>query len=84
MKRLSLLLGLLFSLCACASGPGLPPRPNLPYPSWYVGLAAPQHMEVWVEGVDVMDQRKIAFFNVFGGVASYTGNPRGGTRARGR
>ena len=77
MKRLSLLLGLLFSLCACASGPRPPSPPKLPYYSWYVGLAAPQHMEVWVEGVDVMDQRKIAFFNVFGGVASYTGNPRG-------
>jgi hypothetical protein len=77
VKRLTLLLGLLFSLCACASGPKIAPPPKLPYPSWYVGLAAPRHMEVWVEGVDVLDQRGLAFFNVFGGVASYTGKVEG-------
>ena len=69
MKRLSLLLGLLFSLCACASGPK---PPKLPYNSWYVGLAAPRHMEVWVEGVDVIDMRGMAYFRVHGGVAGYT------------
>ena len=52
MKRLSLLVGLLFSLCACAGGPT---PPKLPYHSWYVGLAAPRFMEVWVESVDVLD-----------------------------
>ena len=77
MKRLSLLLSLLFSLSACASGLGPTPRPKLPYNSWYVGLAAPRHMEVWVESVDVLDQRGLAFFHVFGGVASYTGKTEG-------
>ena len=74
MKRLSLLLGLLFSLCACASGPK---PPKLPYNSWYVGLAAPRHMEVWVEGVDLIDMRGMAYFRVHGGVASYTGKVEG-------
>ncbi|MFP3518659.1 DUF2931 family protein [Pseudomonas sp. SIMBA_077] len=74
MKRLSLLLGLLFSLCACASGPK---PPKLPYSTWYVGLAAPKHMEVWVEGVDVIDIRTVAYFHVHGGVASYTGKVEG-------
>ncbi|RON09954.1 hypothetical protein BK659_08580 [Pseudomonas brassicacearum] len=77
MKRLTLLLGLLFSLSACASGPQPPVPPKLPYNSWYVGLAAPRHMEVWVETVDVLDQRGLAFFNVHAGVASYTGKVEG-------
>ena len=77
MKKLTLLIGLLFSLCACATGPNSPSPPKLPYPSWYVGLAAPRHMEVWVESVDVLDQRGLAFFNVFGGVAGYTRKPEG-------
>ncbi|MGH8417182.1 MAG: DUF2931 family protein, partial [Pseudomonas sp.] len=34
-------------------------------------------MEVWVERVDVLDQRKIAFYNVHGGVAGYTRKPEG-------
>ncbi|OKA17103.1 hypothetical protein BOH74_23360, partial [Pseudomonas versuta] len=53
------------------------PPPKLPYNSWYVGLAAPRHMEVWVETVDVLDQRGFAFFHVSGGVASYTGKVEG-------
>ncbi|CAI8917822.1 exported hypothetical protein [Pseudomonas sp. IT-P258] len=74
MKRLILLVGLLFSLCACAGGPT---PPKLPYQSWYVGLAAPRFMEVWVESVDVLDQRGLAFFHVSGGVVSYTGKAEG-------
>ncbi|MGY2182836.1 DUF2931 family protein [Pseudomonas agarici] len=77
MKRLSLLAGLLLSLSACASGPKPPAPPKLPYNSWYVGLAAPRHMEVWVETVDVLDQRGLAFFRVHGGVAGYTRQPEG-------
>ncbi|WP_268800382.1 DUF2931 family protein [Pseudomonas huanghezhanensis] len=77
VKRLSLLVCTLFSLCACTSGPQTSPPPKLPYDSWYVGLAAPRHMEVWVESVDVLDQRGVGFFNVFGGVASYTGKTEG-------
>ncbi|WP_207266160.1 DUF2931 family protein [Pseudomonas sp. GW101-3H06] len=77
MKRFILLVGLLISLCACASGPKPSTSPKLPYDSWYVGLAAPRHMEVWVETVDVLDQRGLPFFHVFGGVASYTGKVEG-------
>jgi hypothetical protein len=75
MKRLILLAGLFMSLSAC--GHSLPPRPKLPYPAWYVGLAAPRHMEVWVETVDVLDRRGLGFSHVFGGVASYTGKVKG-------
>ena len=77
MRRLICLAGMLLSLTACASGPRLPPFPKLPYPAWYIGLAAPEHMEVWVETVDVLDQRGLAFFRVHGGVASYTGKVEG-------
>nr|WP_276209530.1 hypothetical protein [Pseudomonas lutea] len=34
-------------------------------------------MEVWVESVDVLDQRGYVFFNVHGGVAGYTRKPDG-------
>jgi hypothetical protein len=84
MKRLTLLLSLLFSLCACASGPKVAPPPKLPYHSWYIGLAAPRHMEVWVEKVDVLDQRGFAFFDVHGGVAGYTRKPEGWHKGGGK
>ena len=84
MKRLMLLIGLLFSLSACASGPKPYPPPKLPYNSWYVGLAAPRHMEVWVETVDVLDQRGFAFFDVHGGVAGYTRKPEGWHKGGGK
>ena len=77
MRRLIGLASLLLSLAACASGPRLPPIPKLPYPAWNIGFAAPKHMEVWVETVDVLDQRGLAFFRVHGGVASYTGKAEG-------
>jgi hypothetical protein len=34
-------------------------------------------MEVWVESVDVLDQRGYVFFNVHAGVAGYTRKPEG-------
>ncbi|WP_447650894.1 DUF2931 family protein [Pseudomonas abietaniphila] len=74
MKRLILVLGLLISLSACANGPR---PPTLPYPAWYIGLIAPKHMEVWVESVDVLDQRGFGYFHVHGGVASYAGEVKG-------
>lgn len=77
LRRLVCAAGLLLSLSACASGPRLPPAPKLPYPAWYIGFAAPKHMEVWVETVDVLDKRGLAFFRVHGGVASYTGKVAG-------
>lgn len=77
MRRLASTVLMLCSLSACANGPRLPPTPNLPYPAWYVGFAAPKHMEVWVETVDVLDKRGLAFYRVHGGVASYTGKTEG-------
>jgi len=77
MKRLMLIVGLLFGLNACSSGPRLPAPPKLPYYAWNIGLVAPRYMEVWVESVDVLDQRGFEYFHVYGGVASYTGNAAG-------
>ncbi len=77
MRRLVFAAGLLISLSACAKGGSVPPPVKLPYPAWYVGLAAPRHMEVWVESVDVLDQRGYVFFNVHAGVAGYTRKPEG-------
>ena len=77
MRRLVFAIGLLLSLSACATGGSVPPPVKLPYPAWYIGLAAPKHMEVWVESVDVLDKRGLAFFRVHGGVASYTGKAEG-------
>jgi hypothetical protein len=77
MRRLACAVLLVCSIGACASGPRLPPTPKLPYPAWYVSLIAPRHMEVWVEGVDVLDQRGLAFYRVHGGRASYTGTVEG-------
>ncbi|WP_374981239.1 DUF2931 family protein [Pseudomonas solani] len=73
MKRLLLAL-IILALAGCAAGSG---RPRLPYDYWYVGLAAPRFMEVWVESVDVIDRRGLAYFHIHGGVVSYTGNPVG-------
>ncbi len=70
-------VGYLISLSACATGGSVPPPVKLPYPAWYIGLAAPKHMEVWVESMDVLDKRGLAFFRVHGGVASYTGKAEG-------
>ena len=78
MKRL-LLLALLLSLSACATGS----QPRLPYRAWYVGLLAPDYLEVWVESVDVIDRRGLVFERVHAGVVSIltppnnSGNPRG-------
>lgn len=77
MRRLVFAAGLLISLSACAKGGSVPSPVKLPYPAWYVGLAAPRHMEVWVESVDVLDQRGYVFFNVHAGVAGYTRKPEG-------
>ena len=77
MRRGVFAVGLLISLSACATGSSVPPPVKLPYPAWYIGFAAPKHMEVWVETVDVLDKRGLAFFRVHGGVASYTGKVEG-------
>jgi hypothetical protein len=64
--RLIVALLLLLPLNGCASN-----APRLPYPTWYIGVGAPRHMEVWVESVDVLDRRNLAFEGGYGGVASY-------------
>jgi len=61
-------------LTGCTSSQG---RPKLPYDAWYIGIAAPRYMEVWVESVDVVDQRGLAFERVHAGVAGYTRKPEG-------
>jgi hypothetical protein len=77
MRRLIFLVVLIVSLNACAGGKHLSPRPKLPYSTWYIGLVAPKHMEVWVESINVTDRRRLTFSNVFGGVAGHTGKVRG-------
>ncbi|XEG70189.1 DUF2931 family protein [Pseudomonas sp. abacavir_1] len=61
-------------LSGCTSGQG---RPKLPYDAWYIAIAAPRYMEVWVESVDVVDQRGLAFERVHAGVVSYTRKSEG-------
>ena len=79
MSRLLPLL-LALALGGCASGPA---KPKLPYDAWFVGLLAPNYMEVWVESVDVIDQRGLLYRRVAGGTAAIQrppnnkGNPRG-------
>lgn len=83
MKSLCLLLCLALSLSACARDSLNSSPPRLPYNSWYIGMLAPNYMEAWVESVDVLDQRGLAYYNVHGGVTSIhnppnnSGDPRG-------
>lgn len=66
------LLALAFCLLAgCAHDPDVDhASPDLPYRAWYLGLFAPDYMEVWVESVDVIDRRGLVYEQVTGGVAS--------------
>ncbi|WP_437270219.1 DUF2931 family protein [Stutzerimonas balearica] len=73
MKTLVLACTILL-LCGCTSSQA---QPKLPYNAWYVGAFAPEHMEVWVESVDVIDRRGLAYERVSGGVPSYTGKVDG-------
>tara|TARA_R110002111_G_scaffold239585_1_gene301257 strand:- start:32 stop:721 length:690 start_codon:yes stop_codon:yes gene_type:complete len=91
MKRLSAMgktliaLTLLIALTACAGATPSqrPSDPELPYRTWEIGLLAPNYMEVWVESVDVVDQRGFAYERVHGGTSSIQnppenrGNPSG-------
>jgi len=65
---------LILALTGCVNGYG---RPKLPYDAWNIAIAAPRYMEVWVESVDVVDQRGLAFERVHAGVVSYTNKPEG-------
>ncbi|WP_165665475.1 DUF2931 family protein [Metapseudomonas otitidis] len=70
--RLIVALLLFLPLSGCASG-----GPKLPYPTWYIGASAPRHMEVWVESIDVVDRRNLAFERVHGGVVAYNNRTEG-------
>lgn len=87
MKSFLLAFSLLVWLVGCVSqsapDPLRPPPPDLPYRTWEIGLLAPNYMEVWVESVDVLDQRGVGYYRVHGGLASIQsppnnrGNPSG-------
>ncbi|WP_370311045.1 DUF2931 family protein [Pseudomonas citronellolis] len=62
------------TLTGCSTSQG---RPKLPYNAWYVGIGAPKYMEVWVESVDVVDRRGLAYERVHAGVVGYSGSPVG-------
>jgi hypothetical protein len=64
-------------LSGCASGAG-----RLPYDSWWLGLGAPNYMEVWIETADVVDVQERVFRRAMSGVAGSSpknlkGDPRG-------
>ena len=87
MKETLVYLGLIVLLIGCSSQPSpdrhRPSPPDLPYRTWEVGLLAPNYMEVWVESVDVLDQRGVGYYRVHGGVSAIQnppdnrGNPKG-------
>ncbi|WP_279615257.1 DUF2931 family protein [Pseudomonas graminis] len=81
MRCLGFAVGFLLSLSACATGGSVPPPVKLPYPAWYIGFAAPKHMEVWVESVDVLDQRGYVFLTYTPESPVTRESPRAGTRA---
>ncbi|OWL84713.1 DUF2931 family protein [Halopseudomonas aestusnigri] len=72
IKHLAAWLTVLW-LSGCSSHTSLapfPPKPDLPYRAWYVGLQAPDYMEAWVEQIDLTDVNDLMYEDVFGGVAS--------------
>ncbi|MCC4260947.1 DUF2931 family protein [Pseudomonas aestusnigri] len=72
IKHLGVWLTVLW-LSSCSSHtslPPFPPKPDLPYRAWYVGLGAPDYMEAWVEQIDLTDVNDLMYEDVFGGVAS--------------
>jgi hypothetical protein len=71
MKRLICLATLVLSLIACEGVSKLLPSPNLPYTAWNIRFAAPKHMEVGVETVDVLDQRGLALSRPWGHCEPY-------------
>jgi len=62
------------TLTGCSTSQG---RPKLPYNAWYVGIGAPKYMEVWVESVDVVDRRGLAYERVHAGVVAYNNKTAG-------
>ncbi|WP_176515373.1 DUF2931 family protein [Pseudomonas faucium] len=76
--RTLLSLGLLLCLSGCTHGVH-----RLPYDSWWLGLFAPNYMEVWIESADAVDVHDRVFRRAMSGVAAINtpknlkGNPRG-------
>ncbi|MGE8155194.1 DUF2931 family protein, partial [Pseudomonas vancouverensis] len=76
--RTILLLGAMLGLSGCAKGFN-----RLPYDAWYLGLGAPDFMEVWIETADAVDIHDRVFRRAMSGVAaintpkSLKGDPRG-------
>ena len=67
-------------LSGCANGQG---HPDLPYDSWGIAVFAPEHMEVWIESVDVIDKRGLVFERVYAGVGSIGSPPHDKGKATG-
>ena len=63
--------------CDGVAGNTHKPEWSEPYLDWNVGLAAPRHMQVWVETVDVTNTQGKSFGHVFGGIPSYTSTAEG-------
>jgi len=74
-KLIALILSMMLAACAGAGKSQHPNAPELPYRTWEIGLLAPNYMEVWVESVDVLDQRGYAYERVHGGTSSIQNPP---------
>ncbi len=69
---------LLLALASCSQQPPgdhMPESANLPFERWYVGMFAPDYMEVWVEQIDVTDRQGFTYYNVHGGVPAINTPP---------
>ena len=69
---------LLLALASCSQQPPgkhMSAPTNLPFERWYVGMFAPDYMEVWVEQIDVTDRQGFTYYNVHGGVAAINTPP---------
>jgi hypothetical protein len=60
-----LLSGLVLCLAGCTGSPH-----RLPYDAWYLGLFAPNYMEVWIETADAVDVHDRVFRRAMSGVAA--------------
>lgn len=83
-RTLALLTVLILSGCLTSKPiKAFPPKPDLPYRTWYIGLGTPDYMEAWVDGVDLTDVNDLMYERVFGGVASTSTPPNNRGDARG-
>ncbi|MGE8154576.1 DUF2931 family protein [Pseudomonas vancouverensis] len=64
-KLKALLLFAMLVLSGCATGFN-----RLPYDAWYLGLFAPNYMEVWIETADAVDIHDRVFRRAMSGVAA--------------